>query len=152
MTGSPPISNQALDHLHSLGSDVPEPVENTDAALCLHLLHDNVQEDECPRTTHPCTAVDQQRPLVRHWVEFTDVTNEVYERHDIVWYSVIWPAQIKCVRYWPEKLHDTLAVEQKFRVTFSSNMPFAEYEFRKFKLENVSPIDCVCFISLHKHF
>ena len=60
--------------------------------------------------------------------------------------------QVKCVRYWPEKLHDTLAMEQKFRVTFSSKMPFAEYEFRKFKLENVSPIDCVCFISLHKHF
>ena len=94
MTGSPPVSNQALDHLHSLGSDVPEPVENTDAALCLHLLHDDVQEDECPRTTHPCTAVDQQWPLVRHWVEFTDVTNEVYERHDIVWYSVIWPARV----------------------------------------------------------
>ena len=46
------------------------------------------------------------------------------------------------MRYWPEKLHDTLAVEQKFRVTFSSKMPFAEYEFRKFKLENVSPFDC----------
>ena len=47
-------------------------------------------------------------------------------------------SQIKCVRYWPEKLHESLTVENKFRVTFSSNMPFAEYEFRKFKLENVS--------------
>ena len=46
--------------------------------------------------------------------------------------------QVKCARYWPEKLHDSLTVENKFRVTFSSNMPFAEYEFRKFKLENVS--------------
>ena len=46
--------------------------------------------------------------------------------------------QVKCVCYWPEKLHDSLTVENKFRVTFSSNMPFAEYEFRKFKLENVS--------------
>ena len=42
------------------------------------------------------------------------------------------------MQYWPEKLHDSLSVGEKFRVTFSSNMPFAEYEFRKFKLENVS--------------
>ena len=33
-------------------------------------------------------------------------------------------------------------MENKFRVTFSSNMPFAEYEFRKFKLENVSSFLC----------
>ena len=47
-------------------------------------------------------------------------------------------SQVKCAKYWPEKLHDSLTVEDKFRVTFSSNMPFAEYEFRKFKFENVS--------------
>ena len=35
-------------------------------------------------------------------------------------------SQVKCARYWPEKLHDSLTVEDKFRVTFSSNMPFAE--------------------------
>ena len=46
--------------------------------------------------------------------------------------------QIKCFQYWPEKLHESLTVKDKFRVTFSSNTPFAEYEFRKFKLENVS--------------
>ena len=47
-------------------------------------------------------------------------------------------SQVKCARYWPEKLNDSLTVEDKFSVTFSSNMPFAEYEFRKLKLENVS--------------
>ena len=46
--------------------------------------------------------------------------------------------QIKCVWYWPEKLHDSVTLEDKFHVTYSSNMPFAEYEIRKFKLQNVS--------------
>ena len=46
--------------------------------------------------------------------------------------------QIKCVQYWPGKLHDSVTLDDKFHVTYSSNMPFAEYEIRKFKLQNVS--------------
>ena len=61
-----------------------------------------------------------------------------YWTHIHLTYITTLLSQIKCVRYWPEKLHKSFTVENKFRVTFSSNMPFAEYEFRKFKLENVS--------------
>ena len=69
-------------------------MENTDTGLSLHLLHDDVQQDECPRTTHPCTAVDQQWLLVGDGVQFTDVTDEGNERHDIVWYSMIRPRRV----------------------------------------------------------
>ena len=49
--------------------------------------------------------------------------------------------QIKCVRYWPEKLHDSVTLDEKFLVTYSSNTPFAEYEIRIFELNNVSKIE-----------
>ena len=69
----------------------PEPVDNTDTGLSLHLLHDDVQQDQCPRTTHPRTAVDQQWLLLGDGVQFTNVTNEANERHDIVGHSMIRP-------------------------------------------------------------
>ena len=87
-----PVSSYlCLDHLHSLHAYGPEPVENTDTGLSLHLLHDDVQQDQCPRTTHPRTAVDQQWLLLGDGVQFTDVTDEANERHDIVGHSVIRP-------------------------------------------------------------
>ncbi|CAI8039702.1 Receptor-type tyrosine-protein phosphatase S, partial [Geodia barretti] len=60
--------------------------------------------------------------------------------------------KVKCVQYWPEKLHDSLSVGEKFRVTFSSNMPFAEYEFRKFKLENLSESESKHMTVSHLHY
>ncbi|CAI8016763.1 Receptor-type tyrosine-protein phosphatase kappa [Geodia barretti] len=60
--------------------------------------------------------------------------------------------KVKCVQYWPEKLHDSLSVGGKFRVTFSSNMPFAEYEFRKFKLENLSESESKHMTVSHLHY
>ena len=53
-------------------------------------------------------------------------------------YAFGFVLQIKCVQYWPEKLHDSITLDEKFHVKYSSNMPFAEYEIRKFKLKNVS--------------
>ena len=79
-----------------------------------------------------------------------------YWTHIHLTYITTLLSQIKCVRYWPEKLHESLTVENKFRVTFSSNMPFAEYEFRKFKLENVSAYTIIitiikkCYIPAHR--
>ena len=69
-------------------------MENTDTVPSLDLLHDDVQQDECPRTTHPSTAVDQQWLLVGDGVQFTDVTDEGNERHDVVWHSVIRPGRV----------------------------------------------------------
>ena len=69
-------------------------MENTDTVLSLDLLHDDVQQDECPCTTHPSTAVDQQWLLVGDGVQFTDVTDEGNERHDVVWHSVIRPGRV----------------------------------------------------------
>ena len=66
-------------------------------------------------------------------------------------YYAINKIQMKCVCYWPEKLHDSLTVENKFRVTFSSNIPFAEYEFRKFKLENVGSLSSHSFTHIRTH-
>ena len=85
----------------------------------------------------PCTKCNTHKQTCTHCVclAFHSVNNvlQTHASRNIVFsYS-----QVKCVCYWPEKLHDSLTVENKFRVTFSSNMPFAEYEFRKFKLENV---------------
>ena len=95
MVGHTPSSiDLCLDHLHSLHAYGPEPVENTDTVLSLDLLHDDVQQDECPRTTHPSTAVDQQWLLVGDGVQFTDVTDEGNERHDVVWHSVIRPGSV----------------------------------------------------------
>ena len=58
--------------------------------------------------------------------------------------------QIKCVQYWPEKLRDSVTFDDKFHVTYSSNMPFAEYEIRKFKLQNVSKPEP--YKQAHLHF
>ena len=69
-------------------------MENTDTVLSLDLLHDDVQQDECPRTTHPSTAVDQQWLVVGDGVQFTDVTDEGNEGHDVVWHSVIRPGRV----------------------------------------------------------
>ena len=46
--------------------------------------------------------------------------------------------QTKCVQYWPKELHDSITPGDKFSVTYTSTLPFAEYEIRKFKLKNVS--------------
>ena len=49
-----------LDHLHTLSPHVPDVAVDTHNSLSLHLLHDSVQEDEGPSTTHSSTAVDQE--------------------------------------------------------------------------------------------
>ena len=46
--------------------------------------------------------------------------------------------QIKCVQYWPKELHSSIRPGKSFSVTYTSTLPFAEYEIRKFKLQNVS--------------
>ena len=91
MAGASPIADLALDHLHPLHSQHSQPVGHTNAALGLHLLHDDVQQNECPCATHSCTAVHQQWQLLRDGLEFADVSDEGNERHDIVGHSVIRP-------------------------------------------------------------
>jgi netrin-G3 ligand len=62
-----------------------------------------------------------------------------YGLHTIVMLTqCVEAGKIKCVQYWPEKLHDSVTFDEKFHVTYSSNMPFAEYEIRKFKLQNLT--------------
>ena len=42
------------------------------------------------------------------------------------------------MQYWPEELQDSVTFGEKFEVTLSSSLPFAEYEIREFILQNVS--------------
>ena len=45
--------------------------------------------------------------------------------------------------YWPEELQDSVTIGDKFDVTLSSSLSFAEYEIREFILQNVSPKACI---------
>ena len=92
IAGYPPISHLALHHLHPLHSHHPQPVVDSNAALCLHLLHDNVQQYECPSAAHSCTAVDQQWLWLGDRVQFTEVVDEGYERYDVLGDSMIRPS------------------------------------------------------------
>ena len=64
------------------------------SVLSLHLLHHHIQSDESASAAHTCTAVDQQWLVLGGWEQFTDMTNEPDDRHDIVWNSVIWPGSV----------------------------------------------------------
>ena len=46
--------------------------------------------------------------------------------------------------YWPEELQDNVTIGDKFDVTLSSSLSFAEYEIREFILQNVSPKPLAC--------
>ena len=82
---------QSLDHLHTLCSQISNVLADTEGGLSLHLLHHHIQSDESPGATHTCTAVYQQWCVLGGGEQFTDMTNDPYDRHEIVWNSVIWP-------------------------------------------------------------
>ena len=86
-----------LNQLHSLGSHTLEPLKHTQSSLSLHLLHGKVEEDECPRSPHPCTAVDQERGGQGDGVLLADTTNERDERHGVAGNSVIRPGGVEHV-------------------------------------------------------
>ena len=85
------MTDLGLDHIHSVHPQPPQTLMHTEAALHLHLLHDNIQQNQCPCSTHTCTAVDQEGLLVRDRVHFTDMTDEGNERHDVIRHSMIRP-------------------------------------------------------------
>ena len=88
---------QSLHHLHSLGPHVLEVLEDTQSSLSLHLLHGQVQEDECPSPPHPGTAVDQEGCGQGGGVFLADTTDEGDERHGIARDSMIRPGSVEHV-------------------------------------------------------
>ena len=87
-------THQCLHHPHALCTEVSHTLVYTESPLSLHLLHHHIQSDESPSATHTCTAVHQQWLVQGDRVQFTHMTNETDDRHDIVWYSMIWPGSI----------------------------------------------------------
>ena len=84
----------ALNHPHSLHPHLPQAMMYTKASLCFHLLHHDIQQDECPCTTHTCTAVYQQGLSLCDWVLFTNTTDKTNERHDIIRNSMVRPGSV----------------------------------------------------------
>ena len=86
-----------LNQLHSLGPQVLEVMEDTQSSLHLHLLHGQVQKDECPSSPHPGTAVDKEGCGQRGGVLLADTTDERDERHGIARDSMIRPGGVEHV-------------------------------------------------------
>ena len=72
-------------------------LEDTQSSFCLHLLHGQIQEDECPSSPHPGTAVDQEGCGQRGGVLLADTTDEGDERHGIARDSMIRPGGVEHV-------------------------------------------------------
>ena len=83
-----------LHHLHSLCAEVTNTLADTEDVLSPHLLHHHIQSDVSASAAHTSTAVDQQWLVLGDREQFTDVTNEPDDRHDIVRNSVIWPGSV----------------------------------------------------------
>ena len=47
-------------------------------------------------------------------------------------------SQRKCEMYWPENVNETLQPGANISVTLISQMPFADYEIKKFTVQDVS--------------
>ena len=89
-----------LHHLHSLCAEVTNTLADTEGVLSPHLLHHHIQSDESAGAAHTSTAVDQQWLVLGDREQFTDVTNEPDDRHDIIRNSVIWPGSVVKLSHW----------------------------------------------------
>ena len=85
---------RCLHHLHALCTQLPHTLAHTESALGPHLLQHHVQSDEGARATHTRTAVHQQGLVQGDRVKLTHTTDEVVDRHEVLWHAVIRPGSV----------------------------------------------------------